>query len=84
MVFHFDFDGGVIMILHEPRVFVWFSTETYESFIMDVKPCIPIQPVFTTPFPSLPTEEPVDVKMAPLSRFEPQGSKLLDIQPNIS
>ena len=51
---------------------------------MDVKPCIPIQPIFTTPFPSLSTEEPVDVKMAPLSRFQLEGVDLLDIHPDIS
>ena len=84
MSFHFDFDGGVIMVLHEPAVFVSFSAKMNEIFVIVVKPCIPILSVFTTPFLSLSTEEPMDVKMAPLSRFEPEGAELLDIQPDIS
>ena len=84
MIFHFNFDGGVIMILHEPRVFVWFSTEPNKGFIMVVKPYILISSIFTTPFTALSTEESMDLKMAPLSRFKIEGAKLLDIQPYIS
>ena len=81
---HFDFDGGVIMILHEHRVFVLFPKDINEGFNMAIKPCISIPYVLTTPFYSLPIEGPVNVHMDLLSIFELEGVELLEIQPDIS
>ena len=43
--------------------------------------CIPIPSVFTTPFSPLSKEEPVVELMAPLSRFEVSGPKMLEMDP---
>ena len=51
---------------------------------MSAQSWIPIPTIFTMPFPTCSIEEPRNLSMAPLCRFEPDGAKLLDIHPNVS